>query len=605
MYCEKPFFKIVRHIEDVHKREDEVEKLTRLAVKSDDTPETKKRKLELRKEIGDELRRKGNFQHNFKVLRQGHGELTVKKCPKNETAYTEFLPCEFCMEFYFRKDLHRHVKTCSQRKDHLTQSKGFRVQSRASMLLPIPSMVSQDLKKIFERMRVDDVSLALKMDTIIIKYGNMLCRKHFNNDDQTYHISNKLRELGRLLLHMQKQKLVNKFEEIISPKMFPHLIKCVMELCGWDEEARTIDVPSLGIKLGQILSKVSCMVKGDCIISGDISRRNAADDLDTLITLRWNDEIAKLSRTELETRKWNKPQLLPLTEDLKALKNHLSSVRKESVNILAKHADMQSYRNLCSSTLALLILLNRRRTGEASKLQLKHLDTLDRGNEMNDQIKSSLSKFELELCKTYKRVEVRGKRGRKVPMLLSRDIEASIQLLVNVRDSIGVNSSNKYVFAVPTANSLNFLRGSDALRKHAKLAGLKCPQSVTSTKLRKHIATLSQLINLEERELEMLAGFLGHDPKIHKEFYRLPEDTLQIAKCGKLLMMMDQDRIGEFAGKSLDEIELNNCGKYFLYLKNLTYYKYKSYVCLKCERLWNTITVFIFFMSILMIRNSK
>jgi len=147
---------------------------------------------------------------------------------------------------------------------------------------------------------------------------------------------------------------------------------------------------------------------------------------------------------------------------------------------------------------------------------------------MNDEVKKSLSKFELQLCKTYKRVEIRGKRGRKVPMLVSKPLEASLNLIIKVRSNVGVNSSNKFVFAIPSSNSLYYMRGSDALRKHVKLCSLKCPQAISSTKLRKHIATLSQLINLEERELEMLAGFLGHDINVHRDFYRLPEDTLQV-----------------------------------------------------------------------------
>ena len=110
-------------------------------------------------------------------------------------------------------------------------------------------------------------------------------------------------------------------------------------------------------------------------------------------------------------------------------------------------------------------------------------------------------------------------------------------------------------------NSLNFVRGSDALRKHVKLSDLKCPAAVTSTKLRKHIATLSQLLNLQERELEMLATFLGHDLSVHREFYRLPESTTQIAKVGKMLMMMEQGKFGDFAGKKLDEIDLDLNGE--------------------------------------------
>ena len=58
----------------------------------------------------------------------------------------------------------------------------------------------------------------------------------------------------------------------------------------------------------------------------------------------------------------------------------------------------------------------------------------------------------------------------------------------------------------------------------------------------------------------MVAGYLGHDITVHREFYRLPESTLQLAKCGKLLMLMDQGQLGEFVGKSLDDIEFDLSG---------------------------------------------
>ena len=55
----------------------------------------------------------------------------------------------------------------------------------------------------------------------------------------------------------------------------------------------------------------------------------------------------------------------------------------------------------------------------------------------------------------------------------------------------------------------------------------------------------------------MVAGFLWHNIDVHREFYRLPEDTLQLAKCGKMFLLMDQGRLIEFAGKSLTEIKDN------------------------------------------------
>ncbi|KTG37250.1 hypothetical protein cypCar_00004133 [Cyprinus carpio] len=54
--------------------------------------------------------------------------------------------------------------------------------------------------------------------------------------------------------------------------------------------------------------------------------------------------------------------------------------------------------------------------------------------------------------------------------------------------------------------------------------------------------------------MDQLANFLGHDIRIHREFYRLPEKTLQLAKISKVLMALEQGRLAEFHGKNLDEI---------------------------------------------------
>ena len=228
--------------------------------------------------------------------------------------------------------------------------------------------------------------------------------------------------------------------------------------------------------------------------------------------------------------------------------------------LVKNNGNVGAWRDLCSSVLVSLMLLNRPREGEASKLLVEHIDMICDGAPSED-IKASLSPFELKLCQHFKRVEIRGKRRRKVPMILTKKLEAAVKLIVNLRNAVGVNPENKYVFAIPTMNSIHYLRGNDAKRKHVRQIELQCPEAVTSTKLRKQIATLSQL--LEERELEMLAGFLGYNIDVHREFYRLPEDTLQLAKCGKMLLLMDQGRLNEFAVKSLDEININLDGKYF------------------------------------------
>ena len=71
---------------------------------------------------------------------------------------------------------------------------------------------------------------------------------------------------------------------------------------------------------------------------------------------------------------------------------------------------------------------------------------------------------------------------------------------------------------------------------------------------------------MKENELDQLAGFLGHDIRIHREFYRLPESTLELAKVSKILIAMEKGRLPELQGKGLDDIIINPqgnfCGKY-------------------------------------------
>lgn len=65
---------------------------------------------------------------------------------------------------------------------------------------------------------------------------------------------------------------------------------------------------------------------------------------------------------------------------------------------------------------------------------------------------------------------------------------------------------------------------------------------------------------MNDTEMDQLADFLGHDIRIHRKYYRLPEGTLQLAKITKVLMAMEQGRLNEFRGKGLDQISINPTG---------------------------------------------
>ena len=74
------------------------------------------------------------------------------------------------------------------------------------------------------------------------------------------------------------------------------------------------------------------------------------------------------------------------------------------------------------------------------------------------------------------------------------------------------------------------------------------------------MATLSKVLNLQETELDQLADFMGHDIRVHRQFYQLPEGTIQLVKISKILMAMEQGRLADFQGKSLEEINIDPNG---------------------------------------------
>lgn len=141
-------------------------------------------------------------------------------------------------------------------------------------------------------------------------------------------------------------------------------------------------------------------------------------------------------------------------------------------------------------------------------------------------------------------VEIKGKRGRKVAVILTPEMKKGIELLNSLRSAVGVQEENKYVFARSHRNSLQPLRGWDCLRCFALECRpkLKNPEALTSTKLRKYIATITQVLALEEKEIDWLARHLGHDIWTHREYYRLRESTIKIAKVSKLLLAVDSSK---------------------------------------------------------------
>ena len=164
----------------------------------------------------------------------------------------------------------------------------------------------------------------------------------------------------------------------------------------------------------------------------------------------------------------------------------------------------ESWQALLQVILARIILFNQRRSAEVSKMTLEDFNnkSLPNGQKV---VLEGLSKVEQELCRSFQRVEIRGKRGNTVPVLLTTDMVDAIDLLNQQRKGVGVSNDNKFLFARANYGSLGHVRGCDCLQELAPKSGAKMPTFLRCTALRKQIATVSQIMNLKDNELDILA----------------------------------------------------------------------------------------------------
>ncbi|XP_073726112.1 uncharacterized protein [Misgurnus anguillicaudatus] len=543
LYCSKPYAKMARHLEFVHRNEVEVAKAVAFPKRS------KERRVQL-----NLLRKRGNFAHNTDVVRKGEGEMIACYRPKKCKNPKEFIHCIHCQGLYNKLSLWKHIKNCPLKpKDDDAQGRK-RVRSLCALKTPVGLEVSKGFKKVLSLMNYDEVSRVIHSDRCIMQLGEHMFNRMGSDVTKHDYIRQKMREVGRLLLEARRITPLKTMEDFMIPANFKHVISAVKVVSGFDEEKNSYRIPSLALKLGHSLKKICSIVESNAMMYGDHERAECARDFRKVHQARWNEYISAGAITTLKEAKWNAPQIIPFTQDVKVLHAHLEKKRDKFLNKLKNCPSADSYAALAKVTLSQVILFNRRREGEVSRMLLSAFQSRD-SSELHEDIAICLSEFERKLCKHFTRVEIRGKRGRKVPVLLKPSLVSAMELLVETREVCGVPNENPFMFA--RSGAMSAYRGGECITKAARECGIKNPEALSSTRLRKHIATMSKILNLDENEADQLADFLGHDIRIHRQYYRLPEGTLQLAKMSKVLMAMEKGTLSRFKGKRLDDIEID------------------------------------------------
>lgn len=550
VYCKKACAKMARHLERAHHDKVDVAQAISLP----------KGSLERRKQL-DYIRNRGNYAHNVAVLESGRGELVPFKRPNKDAQGKDFMHCAYCQALFTRKVLWRHMRICKLKPGSIPVKPGKnRVQSMCTFMQPVPSHIGKQMWGVISAMVADPITDAVKKDNIIIHVGQHLLNKGGMSAKNQQFVRDKMREMGRLIVNARKVAPLKTMEDFIDPKNYLQVIKVVKVTCGYDSDSNKFTIPSLAKKLGHMLVKVSKLLKAQGLIMNNPELVKKATEFQEVHNERWNEMISAAAIRNLNEAKWNVPTLMPFTEDVQRLHQFLSQKQDEYFRELSESPSTKTWIDLAKVCLAQIILFNRRREGEVASMPLSAFLSRDKSDPHQD-LDWALSEVEKRLCRHFTRIVIRGKRGRPVPILVTQKMLSALELLVSERKACEVLEENCYMFARPAAKT--HLRGSDCLRAFAGACGAKCPKALTSTRLRKHAATLSTVLNMTDTEMDQLANFLGHDIRVHREFYRLPEKTLQLAKVSKLLMALEQGRLAEFHGQNLDEVTIGPDGMLF------------------------------------------
>jgi len=480
------------------------------------------------------------------------------------------VPCHHCLGSYRREQLWRHMRSCSVARFESSpeSNRKFAARPVASGELLLPSLLPPTLNRIVQGMKKDEKTLIIKNDSLLQQLAGKLVERVAHSKHHDNYIINRLRQLAELVLKVRSSNPAFKnanMRAVINPCHFKVILAAVRAISGYIESSHTFAVPTKAIRLGHDIKKCAMLLRCAALQDGDRTAAENALHFAELCSGQWNDEISSGARRTLQGRKINKPLLLPLAADVCKLHAHFKDTQQSSASIVTTGPSdvhfAEAFRKLQESILGQMILFNRRRQGEVSKLLISHV--MQANGKCSGDVCDMLSPLEKQLLDNFVRIEIPGKRDNIVPILMTADQKHSVDMLMNAefRQCADINSENQYVFAA-ARGSLGYIRGSDVLRSSSEECGAQHAAQLRSTLLRKHVATLSQVLNLREHELDQLARYMGHDISIHRQFYRLPHDVYQTAKVAKVLMAMESGSIGQYKGKNLEEIEVGpNDGK--------------------------------------------
>lgn len=302
------------------------------------------------------IRNTGNMEAGFhgvvKAARRVRGEEVNEK--------THSL-CQYYKAYIKRTNMWKHYAECFANK--AKKSGNEAIQSNALMKSLIYTACEKKYgailnklrlkKEVLSKMRGNSEAEELMEDILILTWADDLLKKVVPGRN-VYHLSAKMRLCLRFVKAMRT--LNEKYTDMLSclkPEAFDDTIEACKIVSKFNKEMKTYASGSNALHLGNYLKQI-CDLATKMVLRKNVGAQTDAVLRDLkrfklLVTTQWTTEVASLAKKDLMLKKGDKPQLIPLTEDIMRLKKLLDDTADKAFKRLTKKKDLRRFQNACGN----------------------------------------------------------------------------------------------------------------------------------------------------------------------------------------------------------------------------------------------------------------
>lgn len=241
------------------------------------------------------------------------------------------------------------MKRCQSKPAMSDESAGgrHRVLTIAAVAKSASSgQVDDGLMKVLSQMNDDEIARVVRNDFGLLQFAQSLYNRYGFNKTKHEYIRQKVRELA-----LRKKCPSFTLEDAMKPANFMNVIDAVKDAAGFNQDTHSYQTPSLALKFGHSLLKVSEILHCRALIAEDAELTNSAKAFQKLYKTKWSEYISHKALCTISDLKYNKPTKLPLTQDIDKLNDYLQRSAESAFQELSQNTTEHNYACLAMLTL--------------------------------------------------------------------------------------------------------------------------------------------------------------------------------------------------------------------------------------------------------------